>query len=91
MSLLETKGGDNYFWQRDYGAGDDGDRCRLFTIDPISGTIHTWISEPSAPYFIVRQNSLPGGNTSDILRNASQVNCPALQYNTLPQHFTVKC
>ena len=35
---------------------------------------------PSAPYFIVRQNSLPDGNTSDILRNASQVNCPTLQH-----------
>ena len=35
---------------------------------------------PSAPYFIVRQNSLPDGNTSDILRNASQVNCPTLHY-----------
>ena len=46
---------------------------------------------PSAPYFIVRQNSLPDGNTSDILRNASQVNCPTLLYNTLPQYFRVKC
>ena len=46
---------------------------------------------PSAPYFIVRQNSLLDGNTSDILRNASQVNCPTLLYITLPQHFTVKC
>ena len=35
---------------------------------------------PSAPYFIVRQNSLLDGNTSDILRNASQVNCPTLHY-----------
>ena len=35
---------------------------------------------PSAPYFIVRQNSLLDGNTSDILRNASQVNCPTLQH-----------
>ena len=46
---------------------------------------------PSAPYFIVRQNSLLDGNTSDILRNASQVNCPTLLYITLSQHFTVKC
>ena len=46
---------------------------------------------PSAPYFIVRQNSLLDGNTSDILRNASQVNCPTLLYIALSQHFTVKC
>ena len=60
MSLLETKGGDNYFWQRDYGAGDDGDRCRLFTIDPISGTIHTWISEAQRAIFHRPSKFAPG-------------------------------